>query len=362
MTRILIIDDEEDITNNLRDLLEIHDYEVSVANNGEEGIKMILSTNPDLIICDINMPVMSGLELIQELRKYPEYYMTPFLFLTANSGNDAVRLGMRLGADDYLTKPYKSNELLKAVDIRLAKSRKLKDNLVTKLDDVKKNISYSIPDNLKKTLDAIVSYSKLLQGNKSEFDATSFQEFIGDIQESGERLLRLVENYNIFNNLISNSISSSDITTSKIHNPETIIKKIGDQSFRDYDKKCVISYDLSPDITLNISNFYFTKIISELIDNAFKFADNGTKIKVVSIVSNAYYIINITNFGRGMERDEINSIDAFVQFKRNLYEQQGIGLGLVIAKKIVEICNGKLSIESKPGDFITVRAFIPVSM
>jgi DNA-binding response OmpR family regulator len=362
MTRILVIDDEDDIIANIKDLLEIHNFDVVTANNGKIGLDLVLSTNPDLIICDINMPVMSGLDLIKELRNYPEFYTIPFLFLTANSSNDSVRLGMSLGADDYVTKPYKSAELIKAVEMRLSKSKRMKDSFLSKFDDIKKNISGLIPTELQAPLKAIMTYSKLLQGNTNEVNNSDMNNLIGHIHDSGTRLLRLVENYNTYNNLISNLVTEIEVSNPPVCKPSEIIKLTSFDAAEHYQfSQAGINFDITKDVNIKLSEKYFNKIIFELIDNAIKFSAPAKPIKVISISSNGYYILNITNFGRGMSREEISNIDAFVQFQRDEFEQQGLGLGLAIVKKILELCSGKFQIDSIINDYTTIRVYIPTT-
>lgn len=114
--KILCIEDEEDIRFMLVEELEDEGYEVLEAENGEIGLAMIRSNCPDLILCDVNMPVMGGRELLVQLREnHPEYNGIPFIFLSAFADNKDVVSGLELGADDYLTKPIDLDVLLAKV-------------------------------------------------------------------------------------------------------------------------------------------------------------------------------------------------------------------------------------------------------
>jgi len=115
--KILCIEDEEDIRSMLVEELEDEGYEVLEAENGELGLAMITSNCPDLILCDVNMPVMGGRELLVELREnHPKYNDVPFIFLSAFADNKDVISGLELGADDYLTKPVDLDILLAKVN------------------------------------------------------------------------------------------------------------------------------------------------------------------------------------------------------------------------------------------------------
>lgn len=118
---ILIIEDDFDIRENIKILLELENYSVVSASNGERGIEIAKQECPDLIICDIKMPGMDGFDVFSSLSNDKKFQMTPFIFLTAKADRENFRKGMELGADDYITKPFSADELLKSVDTRLKK-------------------------------------------------------------------------------------------------------------------------------------------------------------------------------------------------------------------------------------------------
>lgn len=123
MIKILIIEDDKSYCENIKLLLEEEDYKVLFAINGFDGLDIAKSLKPDLIICDVMLPDISGYQILEELRKRESTKLTPFIFLTAKAEMYDLRIGMNLGADDYLTKPYHSHELLQAVKMRLRKSQ-----------------------------------------------------------------------------------------------------------------------------------------------------------------------------------------------------------------------------------------------
>ncbi|MCB1193923.1 MAG: fused response regulator/phosphatase [Leptospiraceae bacterium] len=119
--KILAIDDQKPILDELQDLLSSEGYEVFLASEGEEGFQKAKSIIPDLIISDIDMPVMNGYLLLKKLKADPVTSSIPLIFLTAKSKMDDLRYGMNLGADDYIPKPFRMDDLKNAVQIRLKK-------------------------------------------------------------------------------------------------------------------------------------------------------------------------------------------------------------------------------------------------
>ena len=123
--KILVIEDQEDVRENIVELLELSNYEVSSATDGKEGVKKALASPPDLILCDIMMPGMDGYEVLYLLSKNPVTASLPFIFLTAKAEKQDFRKGMSMGADDYITKPFEEMDLLGAIERRLSKYKGL---------------------------------------------------------------------------------------------------------------------------------------------------------------------------------------------------------------------------------------------
>ncbi|MCE3294397.1 MAG: transcriptional regulator, Crp/Fnr family [Crocinitomicaceae bacterium] len=126
MKKILLIEDNPDVRENTAEILELAQYKVVTAVNGKEGVEVAQKEKPDLIICDIMMPVLDGHGALHMLSKNDETASIPFIFLTAKSERSDYRRGMEMGADDYLTKPFDDIELLNAVEVRLRKNEILK--------------------------------------------------------------------------------------------------------------------------------------------------------------------------------------------------------------------------------------------
>jgi CRP-like cAMP-binding protein/CheY-like chemotaxis protein len=151
MKTILVIEDNKDVRENTAEILEMANYKVCQAENGKIGVDLAQSAKPDLIICDIMMPVLDGYGVIHLLNKNADTASIPFIFLTAKSERGDLRKGMEMGADDYISKPFDDIELLNAVESRLKKSDVLKAEYsqnvqglnkffteVQKFDDLKK--------------------------------------------------------------------------------------------------------------------------------------------------------------------------------------------------------------------------------
>ena len=127
MGKILVIEDEALIRESICDILDLNGFEVESEPDGEKGLQRAFSLKPDLILCDINMPKISGLDVLKAIRADDELKHTPFVFLTALSTMDDLRTGMNLGAEDYLAKPYRNKELIAIISHQLKKVEDLKN-------------------------------------------------------------------------------------------------------------------------------------------------------------------------------------------------------------------------------------------
>jgi CRP-like cAMP-binding protein/FixJ family two-component response regulator len=120
---ILIIEDKPEVLDNMKELLNLAGYHTQTAKDGKQGLELARSMSPNLILCDIMMPVLDGYGVLRALRNIPELSDTPFVFTTAKTEKSEFRAGMDLGADDYLFKPFSGDELLRVVEARIIKKR-----------------------------------------------------------------------------------------------------------------------------------------------------------------------------------------------------------------------------------------------
>ncbi|HUM46692.1 MAG TPA: response regulator, partial [Chitinophagales bacterium] len=141
MKSILLIEDNKDVRENTAEILSLSNFRVLTAENGKSGVELAMQEHPDLIICDIMMPVMDGYSVLHSLSRNKETATIPFIFLTAKTERTDLRKGMEMGADDYITKPFDDIELLNAVEARLNKAEALKRDFAASIDGFNEFIS-----------------------------------------------------------------------------------------------------------------------------------------------------------------------------------------------------------------------------
>ena len=126
MKQILLIEDDKALRENTEELLELAGYSVNTAPNGKIGVEAAIENHPDIIICDIMMPELDGYGVLEQLSTNEQTKHIPFIFLSAKTEHKEIRKGMDLGADDYLTKPFEEEDLMSAIESRLAKAELIK--------------------------------------------------------------------------------------------------------------------------------------------------------------------------------------------------------------------------------------------
>ncbi|HRI47795.1 MAG: hybrid sensor histidine kinase/response regulator [Ignavibacteriaceae bacterium] len=358
MTKILIIEDEAPLREEIADWLMFENFEVFVAGNGREGIKSALENKPDLIFSDIMMPDMDGRRTLIELKANPETSMIPFVFMTALAERSEVRKGMELGADDYITKPFSREELLKTISTRLEKSKVVHKHTQKEVDSIKNRIIFHLPHELRTPLIGVLGFGQLLKEMPDSFSHEELADIGNVFVQSGLRLKHLVENYLLFTQLELGLIEKND--DARVEFISEIINTNVIPIFKNVDRTSDLEVSLQAG-SIKICEEMFTKIVSELSDNCSKFSPKGTKVKIEGEINGDYYQLIFTDLGRGLTEEQINQIGAYMQFDRPIFEQQGSGLGLIIVKNILDLYSGLLEIKSKPGVETTVKIKIPLA-
>lgn len=363
MTKLLIIEDDQGILDTVVDTLEFAGYDVETASDGQQGITLAQTCDPDLILCDIMMPINDGYEVLAELNKIPKLSSVPFIFLTAKATKTDVRKGMSLGADDYLTKPFSAEELLEAVQSRLDRHAKIHRYDIDQLESIREYLNSTIPHELRTPLNGIIGFLSVLEDGLSIYSTDEIAETLGYIRRSADRLEYTIENFILYSQL--QFVKNEEAILAKIHQHshlkgiDIIIRHVGQSVALTAERPEDLSVSTESADVFIISD-HAEKLVEFIVDNAFKFSAKGTPVKISSTVNDDFYTIAVTNEGRGFTQEQINNIRAFNQFERSKFEQQGTGLGLALVKSFLEIYGGTMTIDSEPNVTTTVSVTLKV--
>jgi two-component system, sensor histidine kinase and response regulator len=362
MKRILVIDDEEWLREMILLALRQKGYEPVEAANGTVGIEKARKLLPDLILCDVNMEKLDGYGTLSSLRSEPATAAIPFILMTGAADNAGMRHGMELGADDYLPKPFTIEALYAAVETRLKKVQTLRDEAEKQLADLRDNITMMLPHELRTPLNGILAYGEILSTDSASLQPAEIAEMGQIIHESGKRLERLIENFLIYSQieLIGKDPQRiSALRKKQTQFPRKIIEARATHHAQEAGRTADLALDLI-DKPAAISEEYLTRIVDELVHNAFKFSKPGTAVQVSLFPSAKTLTLSIADRGRGLGTEHVTRVGAYMQFERKLQEQQGLGLGLAIAKRLTELHGGNLAIQTEKNVRTTVVVNLPL--
>ncbi|MDD2822294.1 MAG: response regulator, partial [Flavobacterium sp.] len=331
-------------------------YDVKTAENGQDALDVLEYWTPDLIICDIMMPVMDGNMLHEIIKEDQLLSPIPFIFLTAKNENNLMRQCLLDGADDFLSKPFKINELTTIIETKLARFEKIK-NSYNNLYIGKQN---TFQHEINTPLHGILGFTNLLIKDEGSFEKEQIHQFYESIKVSGERLNRTLKNVILFQNFQNNLIPFVGKSSTQILKSFLNVKTRLFQIYENQEKRIRFTIDKA---SIKIDEMYLDFILFELIDNAMKFSPKGKFISVNGRrYNNEFYELVIQDFGIGLSEEELKKIGAAQQFNREKREQQGLGLGLFLSKSIIKKANGVFSIISKENEGTSVKIFLPLSL
>jgi signal transduction histidine kinase len=362
VTRILIIDDDAMVREMIATALEQAGMEPVQAPDGQQGVQVAISTQPDLILCDVQMPRLDGYATLAQLRKNPSTATIPFIFLTGLSDRTNIRQGMDLGADDFLSKPITVLELLGAIHSRLEKRRLTNEHGERKLEALRSSITLSLPHEIRTPLSGIIGFAEVLRDDSADLTPAEISDMAGLILKSANRLGNLTENFLSYAQL--EILASDPDRVSLLRTERTAML---DMHIDELARKKQGEAGRGEDIVVNltggeaaISNAHMRRVVEELVDNAVKFSAPGTPVHVVTERTGGMFRLSVTDRGIGMSDRQIAEISAYNQFERTTREQQGAGLGLALVKRLIELYGGSVVLRSELGKGTTVTVTLPI--
>ncbi|MBD1914585.1 MULTISPECIES: response regulator [Cyanophyceae] len=360
MAKILVIEDEAGVRDSIVDILNAEDFIVDSAANGEEGLRQIHEFKPDMVICDVMMPVLDGFGVLKQIRQDPGLATLPFVFLTAKAERVDFRSGMDLGADDYLTKPFTHDDLLRMIHTRLEANTAVEHKTQQQLSALRSSISIALPRELGAPMKEVLKLATTLIEKAATLEPEEIVTLARAIHRNSHRTARLTQNMMLFaklERLSPEQISAETLQHQHTDRADEVITQVAQALASDYLRDDDLEISLEH-LAVPMSEAQLRKVCEELLDNAFKFSEVGTPIKIFGSCGDGKVTFYVIDYGQGMTSDQIAQVGAYLQFEPES-EATGTGLGLTIAKRLVELHRGKVLIESIPGQQTIVRVALP---
>ncbi len=315
---------------------------------------MALQELPDLILCDIRLPGMNGYEVLKTIRSDDALKLTPFIYLTALAEKEDIRAGMDLGADDYLPKPFRREELLKTISVRFEKLNEVekKDAYMAELESVNKELTdfaYVLSHDLKTPLRLMDMFSQIVLDDYSDKLGEDGRKYLHTIRSNAERMNRLIDGLLLFSRQRKSEISRLQVSLNAI-----VRDIISEYRSGEAEKPAKVTLNDLPDAFCDAT--MIRQVFVNLISNAFKFS--GKKEQTVieigyTKVDDATFAYYVKDSGAGFDMEYSSKL--FMVFQRLHAETDfpGTGVGLAIVKEIVEKHGGKIWATGKPQEGAT---------
>lgn len=343
---VMVVEDDPIIRNNLLEFFRLHDMVATGYKNGLDALTDFSKCNPDLIICDVMMPEMDGLTFLRELNKKHPLHKAIFIFLTAKNSIEDLRLGMNLGADDYITKPFDLKELLNVIKRRFEKQQQRNAGIEKTIQDIKNKLHPTPYQEFNNCLTGIISTSHLLLDEQFKALDLETRMFLEIINTNGVRLHKALNNYLFYQQILKNGLEAMPLITS-IDELSKSAKDIAKQRNRIKDLNLTLIGN-----QLFIDQYHVSKIIEELVDNACKFSASGSMINLKLSTFADKLKIELHYEGGNFTKYQFKQVEAFKQFSSQK-NNEGLGLGLYLCLKLTEALKGEFNFEHQENGLIS---------
>lgn len=365
---ILIVDDNPKNLQVLGSILRANNFEIEFATNGMAALELLKLKYFDLILLDINMPEMDGYAVCEKIRTNPDMLKVPIIFLTAEYSKGSVIKGFEAGAQDYITKPFDSRELLMRVKthLNLKKSLEKVNALNNSLEEkvtrrtqqlnlalqkaeesnrLKTVFLQNIAHEIRTPMNGIFGFMDLLRN--PHINSTERETYYDVVQQSG---LRLLDTINDLMEISKIETEQNNVNYS-VFDIDILMKSFLGQFKPKTDKKAIeLNYSgkiHDEDAIIKCDKNKISVILKNLIDNAVKFTYTG-QIEYGNWIDKKNLMLYVKDSGIGIPKDMENVIyDRFVHANLEITRpNEGLGIGLSIVKAHVEALGGQIQVES----------------
>lgn len=365
MTRVLLVEDNAAVLESIALDLELRGYNVLSAIDGYEALNLLRTTTllPDIIVSDIAMPRMDGYEFLQEVQQDNRLAVIPFIFLTAYGSENDIRHGKRMGVDDYLTKPFRPDDLVVAMESKLKRVAHLNKAAEEQLDKVREDLLHMISHELRTPLTSIYGGVAVLSDGVADIPKEMLDGTLMLIRSGVRRMNRLVDQILFLVQVDNGKLAKDMLAFSQPCNLTTTALSATQLVEFERERRAIkIEVDAeNNDLFVHSIPNILAQVIAEVIRNAVLFSGYNESVLIDLFREGDWGIISVRDNGQGILEEDIPHIfTRFRQSNRQHQEQQGAGLGLSIVRDFMNIQGGAVSIQSLLGQGTEVQLRFPL--
>jgi signal transduction histidine kinase len=353
--RVLIADDNSDLRTFLASLLAPH-YEVQAVADGREALAAVRTRKPDLVLSDVMMPNLDGLGLVRALREDPETRTLPVILLSARAGQEASLEGLSAGADDYLAKPFTSQELLARVRTHLTMAR-ARDELNTELmrtNEELKAFSYSVSHDLRAPLRTIDGFSQILLDNHAGQLDDKGRDYLRKVRAGAQRMGELIDDL-----LQLSRVTSADLSPNHV-DISGLARAVGEELKRKEPERRV-SLLIQEGLIAEADSRLLRILLDNLLGNAWKFTTKTEEPRIAfgTEQRDGSEVFVVRDNGAGFDMTYASKLFRPFQRLHSESEFPGTGIGLATVRRIVGRHGGRVWAEGAPGRGASVFFTLP---
>lgn len=350
MIQVLLIEDDKVLLENLADVLRAEKFDVLTAGDGETALTLASQAIPDLIVSDIMLPGMDGLQLIQRLSKEPHTATIPIIFLTAKTANEDIRAGLDLGAEDYLFKPCTADKLLSTIRLRLDRRKQLEHKLTEKWRGLRQTSSVMAPAGLQLPLQHILGFSEILASHHESMDRAEIGKMSQEIAAAAFRTSRTLTNFFIHFQFQSTEAGKipEDWQGPGATDPGAAIRRAARGCGEGLGRSEDIRVEAEP-TAVSVPEKIIEKVTLELIDNACRYTQPRTPIQVSGSQTSEGYRVVVRDQGPGLTTARLEELKRTLAGSVDATKPSGLSTALLLLRS-----RGiELEVESTPLDHTT---------
>jgi signal transduction histidine kinase len=347
LPKVLIVDDDPRNIGILTELLE-EDYRLRTADSGKAGLEQIQSFRPDIVLLDIMMPGMDGLEVCKRIRQDEASRYCKILFISGKVTLEDRLAGYEAGGDDYITKPFDHDEVM----AKLAVFVKLKST--QEINQIKRNFLNLMAHETHTPLNGVLGLADYIMDDDS-LSREDIRNMLKEISEAGQNLMKLFRKV-----LLLVSLGGQyELEEVEEDFSEVVGLALDAQKLLAQNKNIQVKPEVEP-CRMHYDRDLMIKTLCFILENAVHHSPEEAEIEIVGQRIGDTYRLEIVDHGQGMSTEEIEQLSQEFTVKDVRHHQQGHGLGLAIVRRITELHGGTLTIESFPGQGTSVSLQIPI--